>query len=140
MNKFGKISWPKRYILGSLCQFDCNFGTIMVTQVFFASLKAIHWKPRRGRIPLLIFFDLLSQVYRFIDSFRHGPICSGGLEFKCGNFRIFLSLRISVKSILENLDVLKMLFFANLCTLNIVNFGNFSLQKVKKITKIKILK
>ena len=32
------------------------------------------------------------------------------LAAQCGNFRIFLSLRFYVKSILENLEVLKLLF------------------------------
>ena len=40
---------------------------------------------------------------------------------QCGNFRIFLSLRFYVKSLLENLEVLKLTSSAILGTLNFVN-------------------
>ena len=60
---------------------------------------------------------------------------------KCGHFRIFLSLRFYVKSILDNLEVLKLpVFFAIFGSLNIENLVHFSLQKVylKILKKIKI--
>ena len=50
---------------------------------------------------------------------------------QCGNFKIFLSLRFYVKSILENLEVDKLLFFAILEALNFANLVFFSLQKVQ---------
>ena len=61
------------------------------------------------------------------------PICT-----QCINFRIFLSFRFYVKSILENLEVLKMPIFAILGALNFVDLLNCSIQKVQKCIKIKI--
>ena len=49
---------------------------------------------------------------------------------QCGNFRIFLSLKFYVKSILENLDVVKLPFFATLAALNLFHMVNFNLQNV----------
>ena len=57
---------------------------------------------------------------------------------RCGNFRIFLSFRFYVKSILENLAVHKLLFFAITGARNFVNLVNFSLQNVQKCSEIKI--
>ena len=57
---------------------------------------------------------------------------------QCGKFRIFLSLRFYVKSIFENLEVLKLTFLPFLGALNFVNLVHFSLQKVQKSMKIKI--
>ena len=56
---------------------------------------------------------------------------------QCGNFRIFLALRFYVKSILENLEVLYLLLFAILGTLNFVNLVNFTLQNMQKCIEIK---
>ena len=46
---------------------------------------------------------------------------------QCGNFRIFPSLEFYVKSILENLEVLKLLIFAISGILKFVNLVDFSL-------------
>ena len=46
---------------------------------------------------------------------------------QCGNFRIFLSFRFHVKSFLENVEVLKLLFFAIFGALNFANLVNSSL-------------
>ena len=46
---------------------------------------------------------------------------------QCGNFRIFLSLRFYVKSILEHIEVLKLPFFAILGALNVDNLVNLRL-------------
>ena len=51
---------------------------------------------------------------------------------QCENFSICLSLRFYVKSILENIEVLKTVVFAILGALNLGDLVNFSLQKVKK--------
>ena len=51
---------------------------------------------------------------------------------KSGNYRIFLSLRFYVKSILDKLE---MLFFCNFGALNLVDLVDFGLQKVQKIIK-----
>ena len=58
----------------------------------------------------------------------------------CGKFRIFLSLRFYVKSILENLREPKTFFFALFGALNFANLVNFSLLKVQKFIKIKSLR
>ena len=58
---------------------------------------------------------------------------------QCGNFRIFLSLGFYLKSIMENLEVLKTAFLAISGTLNFVNFVNFSHRKCKNASEIKIL-
>ena len=51
---------------------------------------------------------------------------------QCGNFRIFQLFRFYMKSILEDLEVLKMPIFAMFGALNFVNFGTFqSLKKCK---------
>ena len=50
-----------------------------------------------------------------------------------GNSRIFLPLRFYVKSILENLEVLKVAVFAFLGALN-SDFGSFSAFKKSKIS------
>ena len=47
---------------------------------------------------------------------------------QCENVMIFLSFRFYVKSILDNLEVLKLPFFAIFVPLNFVNLVNFSLQ------------
>ena len=56
----------------------------------------------------------------------------GGSNSKahCGNL---LSLGFYVKSVLENREVLKLSFWANLGALNFVDLVNCSLQKVLKI-------
>jgi len=46
-------------------------------------------------------------------------------------FRTFLSHRVNVKSIFDNIKVEKNAFFAILRALKCVNLGNFNLQKVK---------
>ena len=51
---------------------------------------------------------------------------------------IFLSLRFCMKSILENLEILKIQFLHILEALNFVNFVNISLQKVYNFITIKI--
>ena len=50
---------------------------------------------------------------------------------QCGNFWIFLSLRIYVKSILEKVEVLNLPFFAILSAVNLVFVVNFSLKSAK---------
>ena len=57
---------------------------------------------------------------------------------QCANFRIFLSFRFYVKSILDNVEVLKIAFFAILGTLNFDILVNFRLLKVQKFIEIKI--
>ena len=52
-----------------------------------------------------------------------------------GNFRIFLSLMIYVKSILKNLEVLKMPYVPFYGALKFVYLVKFILQKVHKFTK-----
>ena len=51
-----------------------------------------------------------------------------GLKSQCGNFRIFLLLRFYVKSILENVEVLKLLF---------CNFRGFQKSKFRVINELK---
>ena len=51
---------------------------------------------------------------------------------QCGNFRIFLSFRFYVKSTLENVEVLKLPFFAIFGALNLLNLVNYSLLKVER--------
>ena len=53
-----------------------------------------------------------------------------------GNFSIFLSFRFYVKSIFQNLKVLKTAVFAILRAQNFVNWVFFNLQKVQKIDKM----
>ena len=55
-----------------------------------------------------------------------------GIGTQCGNIEIFLSFRFYVKSTLENLEVLKTAFFANLGALKMFNLVDFSLQNVQK--------
>ena len=55
------------------------------------------------------------------------------LSPQCGNCRIFLSFRFYVKSTLENLEVLKLPFYAILRALDFVNLVDFRLQKVRKL-------
>ena len=59
---------------------------------------------------------------------------------QCGILGFFLSPRFYVKSILENLEVLKLpvLPFQGPGALNFINLVNFSLQKVQKFIDIKI--
>ena len=56
---------------------------------------------------------------------------------QCGNFRIFLLFRFYVKSSFENLEVVKLPFFAFLGALNFHHLLNFSLQKVQKFIQMK---
>ena len=56
---------------------------------------------------------------------------------QCGNFRNFLSLRFYVKSMLKNLEVIK-LPFCHFWALKFVNLVNLSLQKVQKFIKSKL--
>ena len=51
---------------------------------------------------------------------------------QCGNFRIFLSLRFYVKSILEHLEVFFLPIFVISGILKFVNLLNVSLQKRQK--------
>ena len=51
---------------------------------------------------------------------------------------IFQSLKFYVKSILKDVEVVKLPFFAILGVLNFVDLVDFSLQKVKQFLKIKI--
>ena len=55
------------------------------------------------------------------------------LRTQCGNVRIFPPLIFYVKSILENLKVLKLSFFAIFEIQKIVDLVNYSLQKVQKL-------
>ena len=57
---------------------------------------------------------------------------------QCGIFMIFLSPRFYVKSIFENLEVLKLPLFAILGAQNFDDLLYFSLQKVQNFIKIKI--
>ena len=57
---------------------------------------------------------------------------------QCGYFSISLSVRFYVKSISENLEVIKTAIFAVLVALNCVYLVDFKLQKVQKIRKIQI--
>ena len=55
------------------------------------------------------------------------------VAIKCGNFRIFLTFRFYVKSILENIKVQKMLFFfVILGGSEFLILVNFSLQRIQK--------
>ena len=51
---------------------------------------------------------------------------------QCGNFRIFQSLRFYVKSMLENLEVLKTAVFAIFRGCGFCSFGKFQLSKSAK--------
>ena len=56
------------------------------------------------------------------------------------NFRIFLSLSFYVKSILEDLEVVKRLLFATLGVMDFVDFQNISLYKMQKFRASKCVK
>ena len=60
-----------------------------------------------------------------------------GKKSRCGNFRNFLPLRFYVKTIFENLEVLKVPFLSFLGAVKFVDLVYFSLQKVQKFIKIK---
>ena len=51
---------------------------------------------------------------------------------QCGNLMIFLSPRFYVKSILDNIEVLKLPILPFFEALNFANLVHFSIQKVKK--------
>ena len=56
---------------------------------------------------------------------------------RCGNFKIFLSLRFYVKSFLENLEAMKVQLLAIVRALNCIYLVE-RVQKVQKFIKIKI--
>ena len=55
-----------------------------------------------------------------------------------GHFMIFLSLRFYVKSVLEDLEVVKLPFFAIFGALIFVNLVDFRHRKVQKYIEIQI--
>ena len=55
-----------------------------------------------------------------------------------GNFKIFLSLRFYVKSLLVEIRSAKNAVFAIFGALNYVNLVDFSFQKAQKFMKIKV--
>ena len=69
---------------------------------------------------------------------NHAYLIFGVAMPQCGKFRNLLSFRFYMKSISENLEVVKLPFFAILGVKKFVNFVNLSLQKVKNFVKIKI--
>ena len=54
---------------------------------------------------------------------------------KCGKFRIFLSLRICVKSVLENVKVEKIANFCNFRSSVFLMWVNYSFQKMQRLMK-----
>ena len=126
------------YIQSTICR-----HSILNTDVFTKDrLKRIRSKLGTSLHILKIKIHLQIQVKE--DTLHHYPVhyfttvCFGKHKDKvqsaqCGNFKIFLSFRFYVKSILENLEVVKVPFFAILGALNFVDLVNFSLQKAKKI-------
>ena len=104
----------------------------------FISLKTVKYYKfpsfNLGKIKILTFSEVKNsfklKLWTFSKLVKH-------CETLCGNFMIFLSFRFYVKSILANLNVVKLPFSAILVALNFVNLVDFSLLEVKKIIKIK---
>ena len=89
----------------------------------------IHFSSQCGNLGIILLLGFLREI--IINKCRNVKIAVSEVP-QCGNFRIFLSLRFYVKSILENLEVLKLLGFVILGALNYVNVVDFSLEKYKK--------
>ena len=94
------------------------------------------------------FWKLTTQRPIQIGTWRKSPLSNLGRKAtafnrrkrtQCGNFIIFLSLRFYVKSILENLEIVKLAtIFVILWALNFAKLVYFSFQKVQEFIKIKL--
>ena len=82
-------------------------------------------------------YDIFNTVWNTSKNLYIWLCQTRGNISQCGNFMIFLSFRFYVKSILENLGVLKLQFFVILGALKMVKLVNLSLQNVQKFIKAK---
>ena len=116
------LSWKNISLSG--LQFDraSLLSLTLFTQKIWATRG--HFRGHRGRL-----------VY--LERGSHYSAQNRILRTLCGKLVIFLSPRFYVKSILENLKLLKVPFFAILGALYFVYLLNFSLLKVQKVIKIK---